>query len=115
MAPALDAATLRRLRDDIGDEAAVRDILRSFLAEAPALLRALHLGLESGDAAAVARAAHTLKSLGASVGALDLAEFARALEAQARGGDLAGAPGLVGQLDAAWPGVAALVAAAGGA
>lgn len=115
MAQTLDPAALQRLRDDLADEAAVRDILRSYIEEAPALLRALRQGLEARDAAAVAGAAHTLKSMSASVGALGLADLALALETPARSGDLGGAPALAARLDAAWPGVAALVAAAAGA
>jgi HPt (histidine-containing phosphotransfer) domain-containing protein len=46
-------------------------------------------GLDSGDAEAVRRAAHTLKSNAATFGATDLADLCAEVESRARAGDLA--------------------------
>ncbi len=93
--PRIDPAALDGLREIGGDEL-VADLVETFLADAPALLASLR----AGDVDEVRRAAHTLKSNGATFGATRLAELSRELEELARTGDLSGAPGLADRIDA---------------
>jgi HPt (histidine-containing phosphotransfer) domain-containing protein len=90
----LDAAALDRLRDSVGDEF-LAELVGTFLDDAPAQLAALRAALGSGDAEAARRAAHTLKSNGATFGANRFADTCRRLEEIARTGSLAEAEGLL--------------------
>ena len=91
----LDPAALEQLRQLGGDEF-LADLAATFLGEAPPLLAALR-GSEVDE---VRRAAHTLKSNGATFGATRLSELCRQLEEQAKTGDLTGAPALADQIEA---------------
>jgi HPt (histidine-containing phosphotransfer) domain-containing protein len=90
----LDPAALDELRELGGDDF-VADLVATFLADAPPLLAALH-GSEVDE---VRRAAHTLKSNGATFGATCLSELCRELEEQAKAGDLTGASALADRID----------------
>ena len=68
-------------------------MIDTFLADAPTLLATLHHALEGETTAEVRRAAHTLKSNGATLGATEFAELCRALEQQAKDGRLDGGSG----------------------
>ncbi len=88
-AHALDAGALERLAEAAGgDPEFVGVLLETFADEAPAALAELRAGLDSGDAEAVRRAAHTLKSNAATFGATELAELCAEVESRARDGDL---------------------------
>jgi HPt (histidine-containing phosphotransfer) domain-containing protein len=91
----LDPAALAGLRE-IGGDAFVEELVDTFLTDAPTLLEALR----TQDAKEVRRAAHTLKSNGATFGAGALADLCGQLEQQAKEGDLAGAPELAGRIEA---------------
>jgi histidine phosphotransfer protein HptB len=91
----LDQAALDELRA-LGGEEFLSELVDTFLAEAPAQLAALH----KGDVAEVRRAAHTLKSNGATFGAGHFSELCRELEEQAKRSDLAGAPELAARIEA---------------
>jgi len=52
------------------------------------LLADMDNGMKTGDAEVVARAAHTLKSSSANLGATNVAAIARQIEHLARGGDI---------------------------
>ena len=91
----LDPAALDGLREIGGDEF-LADLVATFLADAPPMLAALR----GANAEEVRRAAHTLKSNGATFGATRFSELCRELEEQARGGDLTGAPDLAARIDA---------------
>jgi histidine phosphotransfer protein HptB len=91
----LDPAALEQLRDLGGDDFVV-ELAATFLGEAPPLLAALR----GSDVDEVRRAAHTLKSNGATFGATRLSELCRELEEQARAGDLSGAPALADRIEA---------------
>jgi HPt (histidine-containing phosphotransfer) domain-containing protein len=82
---------------DGGDEA-VAGLLGTFFEDVPRLAATLFRGLSEGDAAEVRRAAHTIKSHGATFGVPFLAHVAQELELRGRDGDLAGADALVGEL-----------------
>jgi HPt (histidine-containing phosphotransfer) domain-containing protein len=97
----LDPAALEGLRE-IGGDAFFADLVATFLADAPPLLAALR----GSDAEEVRRAAHTLKSNGATFGATRFSELCRELEGQARGGDLTGAPDLAARIEAEYTVVA---------
>jgi HPt (histidine-containing phosphotransfer) domain-containing protein len=98
----LDPAALEELRQLGGDDF-LADLAATFLDEAPPLLAALR-GSEVDE---VRRAAHTLKSNGATFGATRFAELCRELEEQARAGDLSRAPALADEIDAEYAAVAA--------
>src|SRR3954454_13402015 len=100
--PRLDPAALEGLREMGGDEF-VTDLVETFLADAPPLLAALR----GTDVDEVRRAAHTLKSNGATFGATPFAELCRELEELAKTGDLAGAAELAGRIEAEYEVVAA--------
>ena len=79
-------ATLRELRTMIGerDDAFLDGLVSDFLADAGGLAADVTAALASGDLAAARRAAHTLKSSSAMLGALELAEQCAAVEHAAR-------------------------------
>ncbi|HEX3828909.1 MAG TPA: response regulator [Sporichthyaceae bacterium] len=96
-----DPAPVRRLLDGFGADGPVliADLTAAFLAEAPKLLVALQAGLESGRVDEVRRAAHTLKSNGATLGAPRFAAACAAVEQAARMDDLESAGRLADCLD----------------
>jgi signal transduction histidine kinase/DNA-binding response OmpR family regulator/HPt (histidine-containing phosphotransfer) domain-containing protein/HAMP domain-containing protein len=96
-----DPAPVGRLLDAFGADgpALIADLTAAFLAEAPKLLAALHSGLGSGQTDEVRRAAHTLKSNGATLGAPRFASACAAVEEAARTGDLESAGRLADCLD----------------
>ena len=71
--------------DDIGF---VRELVETYLADAPAQLEAMATAVEADDAAALVRPSHTLKSSSATIGAMRLASVARELEMAGRAGTL---------------------------
>jgi HPt (histidine-containing phosphotransfer) domain-containing protein len=91
----LDQGALDELRQLGGDEF-VSELVDTFLADAPAQLAALH----AADVDEVRRAAHTLKSNGATFGAGHFSELCRELEGHAKSGELAGIPDLAAQIEA---------------
>ena len=106
----IDGETFSALRDTTGGEF-VRELIDTFLSEAPAMLADLRDSLASGDAERFRRAAHSLKSNGNTFGALALGALAKDLE-------LAGAqqvrtrgPSALGDIEAEYMRVAAALAA----
>ena len=73
----------------------VNRVITLFLESAPALLRDLQEGAESGDAARLGRASHALKSCAANVGAAAFSARCDELEALARAGQVPDAPARV--------------------
>jgi CheY-like chemotaxis protein len=94
----IDGAALQSLREVGGDDF-VAEVIDTFLADVPTLLTTLRHALEAGDAAEVRRAAHTLKSNGATLGATDFAQVCRVLEQQAKDGRLEEAPVLLARIE----------------
>jgi CheY-like chemotaxis protein/HPt (histidine-containing phosphotransfer) domain-containing protein len=70
----------------------VNRVITLFLESAPALLRDLQEGAESGDAVRLGRASHALKSCAANVGAAAFSARCDELEALARAGQVPDAP-----------------------
>ncbi len=99
--PAIDGATIDKIRAIRGDPSLLQRVIGKFLDAAPALVAEIRARTEAGDAEAVWRAAHGLKSSAGAIGAQILAERCAAIEAPARRqGDLPDRAALDG-LDAA--------------
>ncbi|MBI2942241.1 MAG: response regulator [Chloroflexi bacterium] len=86
----LDAAALTRLRQMMSKAppAALATLVDTFLSSAPKLLAAMETAIERNQAEELRRAAHTLKSNGASFGATTLANQCQELEALGKAGAL---------------------------
>ena len=110
-APGPEAAVLepgvldRLLETTGGDPEFVVVLLETFAEEAPAMLGELRRALGAADSETARRAAHTLKSNAATFGASGLADLCAGLETQARAGDLAGGPQMLGQIEASYAAV----------
>jgi len=79
--PPIDAAVFAELQASAGDDFA-RELIDTFLQEAPPMLAALRGAHAAGTAEAFRRSAHSLKSNATTFGALGLAALARDLELQ---------------------------------
>ncbi len=82
----LDREVIEMLRDLGGEDEPelLAELVAVFLADAPQRLHDMQQGLAQGDYELLERAAHTLKSSAANLGARLLSERARELEAAAR-------------------------------
>lgn len=88
----LETATLDQLSQDLGgDPEPVRDLIQSYLHEAPLALERVRSALERNNAADLAAAAHSLKSSSAMLGARQVSEIASELERMGRAGKITGA------------------------
>jgi HPt (histidine-containing phosphotransfer) domain-containing protein len=97
----LHPPALERLRETIGeDRGLLTALIDTFLSDAPRLVGVARRGLEHGQTDELRRAAHTLKSNGATFGATSLSELSRQLETLARSGILHGADELIAGIDA---------------
>ena len=94
----LDDGALKNLRDLGGDDF-LGEVVDAFLADAPELLATLRRSLDEQSAEELRRAAHTLKSNGATLGAGEFAELCRTLEQRAKAGELDDASELVGRIE----------------
>ncbi|HBB32937.1 MAG TPA: histidine kinase [Cyanobacteria bacterium UBA8803] len=77
-----DAIDLKNLKDLAGEGANefIIEVIDSYLAETPQLLRSLNKALEQGNAELLQRSAHSLKSSSALLGANTLSQFGKTLE-----------------------------------
>jgi len=98
-AAALDGTTLAQLRTTMGADF-VDEVLRTFVEEAGDLVATLRRSLAGHDVDGFRRAAHSLKSSAASLGAAALASHAAELEGLARAGRIEGAKQRVDDLAA---------------
>jgi HPt (histidine-containing phosphotransfer) domain-containing protein len=106
----LDASVLAELSASVGDDRDfVNELIEAYLADAPAQIAAIHGAAAAGDAGALVRPAHTLKSSSATVGAQQLAARSRRLEFAGREERLddATTQNDVAALDADWGAVSA--------
>ncbi|HEY2311103.1 MAG TPA: GAF domain-containing protein, partial [Gaiellaceae bacterium] len=94
----LDDGALKNLRDLGGDEF-LGEVIDAFLADAPEMIATLRSSLDGRNAEELRRAAHTLKSNGATLGAEEFAELCRTLEQRAKAGELDGAAELVNRIE----------------
>ena len=95
----LDRSALLELREQLGDAETVSTIVTTFLQSTPGLLATLRSAAGKGDAAEVRRAAHTLKSSSAMLGARALSAACAELERLSRLGDVGDAAARVAALD----------------
>jgi len=77
----IDPVAFSELQASAGEDF-VRELIDTFLEEAPAMLATLRRALASGDGDAFRRAAHSLKSNSQTFGAQALGALARSLELQ---------------------------------
>jgi len=94
---AIDA--VRQLDPD-GQDRLLSRLIALYRDDSSQLLADIDNAMKTGDAEGVARAAHTLKSSSANLGATNVAAIARQIEHSARGGDLGELPGSVTKLRA---------------
>jgi signal transduction histidine kinase/CheY-like chemotaxis protein/HPt (histidine-containing phosphotransfer) domain-containing protein len=110
VADLLDPAALARLREIVGDDAYLAEMIEGFLEDAPAILANMRRAVEAQDAASVRLHAHSLKSNGADLGAQNFSDLNKRMEALGRAGLLDGAYDLLEQIEAEYAHVqAALV------
>ena len=88
--PTLDPAVLTALQEQLGgrDLELVDELLAVYLDDAPRLLTEMEASMAQGSSVALMRAAHSLKSSSASVGALRLAGMSKPIETSVRNGTL---------------------------
>jgi two-component system sensor histidine kinase/response regulator len=83
-----------------GDPAFLAELIDTYFEDSATLLPAMREALTTGSAEQLRRAAHTLKSNSASLGAEDLAVLCRELEQQGRAGALSDAAERLTQVEA---------------
>jgi HPt (histidine-containing phosphotransfer) domain-containing protein len=82
--PVFDPQVVRGLLETFGDPAPVVKVIRLFVKEAPGQVEAVAKGVSRGDQEEVRRAAHSLKSSAASVGARELSALSAKVEELAK-------------------------------
>jgi HPt (histidine-containing phosphotransfer) domain-containing protein len=94
---ALDPSVIQGLRELGGteDPGLLLELIELYLADAPQRMAEMERALASDDWKLLERAAHTLKSASANIGALGLSALCKELEMQARSSDHQGCNGLV--------------------
>jgi CheY-like chemotaxis protein len=100
--PVLEPSALRELQTMVGEDAPeiYVQVIQSYLETAPQLLAEMGQALAGGKAPVLLRAAHTLKSSSALLGAVELSDLCRAMEIVAKTGDLRGLAETVAQTQA---------------
>jgi HPt (histidine-containing phosphotransfer) domain-containing protein len=87
----IDAAAFAELLENVGgDREFLGELVGTYLADSPVQFTALRAAVAMGDAAAARRAAHSLKSTSASMGARRLSAMCREIEAACAAEQLAG-------------------------
>ena len=76
----------------------LREIAALFLEDYPLSLASIHRAVEADDAAALERAAHSLKGSACNFGESDVVHAASELEIKARASEWVGIPAIVGNL-----------------
>ena len=109
----LDPSALARLKSIATSAEALARLVASFLDNGAVLVAGMAEAAGAGNADALRRHAHTLKSNAASFGATELSERCAALEARARAGDLAGAGEAVSRIAQEFDGARAALATQG--
>ncbi len=100
-APVLDVAVLHNLKMSLGrrGDAKLRTLIASFYESTPRLIAEAIQAWSDNKMPELERAAHTLKSTCATMGAMALSDLARILEFQAREGVMEDIDGLVSRLE----------------
>jgi len=103
----IEQKTLAALLDSLdGDVDFLKELVDAYLDSTPGLLAAMRQATAAGDAAGLQRAAHTLKSGSANMGALALAALCKQLEDMGRSGSVDGAEARIDTAAAAYDDVA---------
>ena len=104
----IDQPTLAGLLDSLGgDVDFLKELVDAYLDSTPGLFAAMRQAATAGDAVGLQRAAHTLKTGSANMGALGLAALCKQLEDMGRSGALDGAEARIDTAAAAYDDVAA--------
>ena len=99
----LERAAVRALFELVGEDRELFDELVAAFREAgPERIAELRHAVDDADSALAGRAAHTLKTNGATFGATELASLCRRLEGAARMDELAGAAELIDEVERCW-------------
>ena len=108
----IDPSALAALMETIGgDPEFLAEMIDVFIVDAEELLGAMVGALAGGDAGALRRTAHTLKSNGRTFGASALADLCQEIEGRAATGKVDGLAPLVERAAAIYPGVVAALQA----
>ncbi len=88
----IDRHVIEELLESVGgDRAFLAELVDTYLSDSPQLLSQLHSSLAASNADEFRRAAHSLKSSSANLGALKLSAIAKELEMMGKAGALDGA------------------------
>ena len=94
---------VRGLYELVGEDRELFDeLVTEFREQGPQRITELGRAIATGDSALASRAAHTLKTNSATFGATELASLSRRLEEAARKDELAGAAGLLDDVERCW-------------
>jgi CheY-like chemotaxis protein/HPt (histidine-containing phosphotransfer) domain-containing protein len=105
-AAVLQPAALDRLMKITGDDPGLlTSLIETFSNDVPRLVDSARRGLQQSRPDEVRRAAHTLKSNGATFGAMSFSELCRTLESLASSGTLEGTADLIAQIEAEYEAV----------
>lgn len=110
--PVLDLQVVESLKalDEEGGPSLFLELIDLFVDDAAAQLRTMQAALETGDIKTLERAAHTLKSSSANIGASRMSGICQELEKLGRAGILSGAETLVASTGEAYVQVRELLA-----
>ncbi len=113
-AAAVDLHVLDELKALGGDDdpGLLLELIDLFLDDAPRCLEEMNRGLAEGDVKVLERAAHTLKSSSANLGARTLSTLCLRMEESARTNQLDSLPALLRESQQHWPRVVAALRAA---
>ena len=102
--PVIDLAVVDSLKalDEDGGSGLFFELIDLFVEDASAQLRSMQTAFDAGDIKTVERAAHTLKSSCANIGAQRMSEICFELEKLGRTGSLEGAEPLIASTSAAY-------------
>lgn len=103
----VDRERLFEMADQLGGPGLILDLIGLLFDEAPKYLARMEEAAKAGDADALRRAAHTLKSSAGQLSATDLSGMARELEARGEAGEMDGAVEAVADLRGEWEAVRA--------
>jgi len=101
--PVLDEQVLDALRDSVGgDDAFVADLVATYLAEGAEHMVEMEVAAAAGDAAAIVRPAHSMKSSSAALGAVRMSSISRDIEFAGRESRSEGLSASVDEARATW-------------
>ena len=95
----IDAIAFQELREMLGDDKVLAEVIDFYLEDAPKLLKEIAISITQRKAVALERAAHTLKSSSAQLGAINLFQLCQKMEVGVQTGSLAEAVTMVSQVE----------------